>query len=458
VLQLFLLLPKAAIWVTVAHQVSERFPVLRWARGEVVRLLAMSASTPVFTMHDRTYSVADLIGLPLAVGVAWFAVGWIAHNFKRHVLASAGVKEGAQEVVALLARFALLAVIVVILLQAWGLDLSSLAIVASVLGVGIGFGLQNIANNFVSGIILSFERPVQPGDFIKVGEWTGTVTRVGPRSTEILTQDRVSILVPNSRFLEAEVVSWSHGDPVSRHHLPISVAYGSDVGRVRAALLEAARSHPDVLTDPRPEVELHAFGESSLDFELLVWIRVPRLQERIKSDLNFRVARAFRRHGIAIPFPQRDLHLRSPELEQLLRAYGQRNFPEIDLGGNGKSEEVEASTSSPPDELEIDGLGPRGWDEGRIAALVKRMAGGEGVPVRDRRHLFSTYPLCFVGREAVDWLVGDTGLSRAEAVELGRILVDRGVIHHVLDEHSFADDNLFYRFRRDDPAPNEHPA
>src|SRR6185369_5160451 len=136
-----------------------------------------------------------------------------------------------------------------------GIDVSSLTIVASVLGVGVGFGLQNIANNFGSGFLLTLERPIKPGDFVQIGELMGTVERIGARSTEVWTLDRVSIIVPNAHLLEKEVVNWSHGDPVSRIHVPVSIEYGADLRRARAAMLEAARTHRDVLRDPRPAVE-----------------------------------------------------------------------------------------------------------------------------------------------------------------------------------------------------------
>ena len=244
-IQLFLLLPKAALWLFVAWNVSDRFEVLMGGREELSQLLGMAARAPLFMMRDRSFSSLDLIGLPAAILGAWMAVSLSTRFFERHVLAPAGVERGARSAIGLITRYLLLGLAAVILLQAWGLDISSLALLASVLGVGIGFGLQNIANNFISGLIVHFERPIQPGDFVKVGDWTGTVERIGPRCTEVRTRDRVSILVPNSRFLETEVVNWSHGDPLTRIQIPIGVAYGSDVARVRAALLEVARSHPD---------------------------------------------------------------------------------------------------------------------------------------------------------------------------------------------------------------------
>src|SRR5205085_7459453 len=141
----------------------------------------------------------------------------------------------------------------------------------------------------VSGVVLGLERATRPGDSVEVGELVGSVARIGARSTEIRTTDGVSILVPHSRLLEHEVVNWSHEDPTSRVHLPVQVEYGADLRDVRAALLEAARQHPDVLVDPRPDVEVRGFGDSGIDVELLVWTRDPRTQAKLRSDLYYRI-------------------------------------------------------------------------------------------------------------------------------------------------------------------------
>ena len=226
----------------------------------------------------------------------------------------AGINRGAQEAIAILAKYGLIFIGTLVLLQIWGLDISSLAIVASALGVGIGLGLQDIAKNFGSGIVLVFERPIQVGDFVEVGDYKGTVERIGARSTEIRTLDRVSIIVPNSRFLENEVINWSHRNPISRLHLPVGVAYGCDAKAVEGALLEAASSHASVLKSPPPQVLFKSFGDSSLNFELLVWTKEPERQFLLTSDLYYKIYEVLGQRQIEIPFPQRDLHLRSGTL------------------------------------------------------------------------------------------------------------------------------------------------
>ncbi|HVO26148.1 MAG TPA: mechanosensitive ion channel domain-containing protein [Candidatus Margulisiibacteriota bacterium] len=450
-LELLLLVPKAALWLAVAVYVSGQFMALRQARMTLGDVLTMSLTAPLFTLNDRGYSALDVLELPAVLAVLWVVASGLTRVLKSRVLRSTGLERGAQDAVALLTRYTLVFLGAIVILQVWGIDVRSLALVASVLGVGIGFGLQHIANNFVSGLVVSLERPIQPGDFVKVGEWMGTVERIGPRHTEIRTLDNVSILVPNSRFLETEVINWTHRDPVSRLHVPVGVAYGSNTARVRMALLEAARSHPEVLGDPRPRVEFRGFGDSALNFELHVWTRDPSTQFRLVSDLNYRVEANLRRHQIHVPFPQRDLHLRSPQLEQLLNAWSRRHFTATELAAsNGQPPEPAAPNEMIHGPEGFDDVGSAGWTDEQIQTLIARMRAPDGVPITDRRHLLTVYPKCFVGREAVDWLTHTVGLTREEATMVGQLAMDRGAFHHVLDEHGFKDGNFFYRFREDE--------
>lgn len=194
-----------------------------------------------------------------------------------------------------------------------GFDLSSLAIVAGFLSVGIGFGLQNIASNFISGLILLFERPIKVGDMVTVGEDVGTIKSINLRATEVQTLDNIDIIIPNSAFVEQNVTNWSHGEERIRIRCPFGVAYGSDTDHVESVALEVANNHPDILEDPEPAVFFQSFGDSSLNFELLFWVDTPRKRGKILSKINFELDRAFREAEIEMPFPQRDLHIRSNE-------------------------------------------------------------------------------------------------------------------------------------------------
>ena len=193
-----------------------------------------------------------------------------------------------------------------------GLDLSSLAVVFGLLSVGIGFGLQNLTSNFVSGLIVLFERPISVGDRIVVNDIEGDVTEINIRSTTIRTLNNVSIIVPNSDFVSKEVINYSHSDSVFRLDLPVGVSYSSDLDNVVASLRKVAHEHKRVLDKPKPEVHLLEFGDSSWNMELRVFIYDVREYPWIRNEMNQAIVRAFAKYGVEIPFPQRDLHVRSP--------------------------------------------------------------------------------------------------------------------------------------------------
>ncbi len=450
------LLPlEVGIWVGVGWYASDRFAGLAAARDGLVHAVARGLEMPLFTMNDRGYSLLDLLALPAVIAALWLAMG-AATRLVQSRLAAAGVENAAHGTWGMLVRYGGTLLGALLVLQLWGVDVRTLAIVGSVLGVGLGFGLQNLANNFVSGLVITLERPIKPGDYVKVGEFQGTVAGIGARSTEIVTGDRISILVPNSKFLESEVINWSHGNPIARLTVPVGVAYGSDVRAVRAALVEAARGHPRLLEDRVPRVALRGFGDSALLFELVVWSDEPGVQEETVSDLNYRIEGALRRHGIEIPFPQRDLRLRAPELGAVVAALARRRFSEAELDAvRAELAQRTASNGDGANVAEVD-PGQHVWDAAALARLVERMHGPGGLVIADRRHHLALYRRCFVGREAVDWLVAREGLTRDEAVRLGQRLVEHGLVHHVLDEHPFRDAPFFYRFRADEDPPVGH--
>ena len=203
--------------------------------------------------------------------------------------------------------------------QAVGFDLSSLAIIAASLGVGVGFGLQNIINNFVSGIIILAERPISIGDRIDVAGVAGRVTKIQLRSTTVVTNDNITMIVPNADFISNTVTNWSHGDPKVRIRVPVGVAYGSDLKLLQRLLLEAAEEHRKALRDPSPVVLFTEFGDSSLNFELGVWTQeMTATPIHFTSQMNFIIEQKLRENDIEIPFPQRDLHVRSglPESQE----------------------------------------------------------------------------------------------------------------------------------------------
>ncbi len=218
-------------------------------------------------------------------------------------------------------HYVIMIVAILMTASAVGIQLSALTVFAGVLGVGVGFGLQNITSNFISGIILLFERPIKIGDRVIVEDIIGDVEQINMRATIIRSVNNEHIIVPNSYFLEEHVINRSFGSPFMRLVAPVGVSYDSDPDQVRDLLLKVAydeaKENPSVLLEPKPYVHFVGFGDSSLDFEIFVWVSDPRDLIKVKTNINFRIFRIFKENGIEIPFPQQDLHLRSVDRELL---------------------------------------------------------------------------------------------------------------------------------------------
>jgi potassium efflux system protein len=227
----------------------------------------------------------------------------------RRLLRSRGTPHGVQFAVAKIVRYAVLAIGLVGAFNTMGFRLDALLAASAVVAVGIGFGLQNIAQNFISGLILLFEQPVRQGDFVRVGVTLGTVEDIGLRATHIITRDEVTIIVPNSALITSEVVNHSRPTTSLRIRVAVGVAYGTDPELVRRVLLEVAQKSEAVLDTPKPEVRLEEFADSSMSFALLCWIARASEDLRISSELRFAIEKAFREAAIVIPFPQREVRI-----------------------------------------------------------------------------------------------------------------------------------------------------
>lgn len=313
-LSLLLFIARTAVWLGAGFYLMNLFPWTRQWGYQLMEILSSSFMDPIFTLGNSRYSVISLLILLVLFFALEIATKTVTNVLKVRVLRMTVANRGAREAIAILIRYGLLFLGSLVLLQVWGIDISSLAILASALGLGIGLGLQDIAKDFGSGLVLLFERPIQVGDFVQVGDFLGTIERIGTRSTLIRTLDHISIIVPNSRFLSGEVINWSHDNPVSRLRLPVGVAYGSNMEQVRQALLAAAKASANVLSQPPPQVFFRGFGDSALELELLVWTAEPSKQLLIKSELYFNIEAQLRQHEVEIPFPQRDLNLRTGTL------------------------------------------------------------------------------------------------------------------------------------------------
>jgi small-conductance mechanosensitive channel len=213
--------------------------------------------------------------------------------------------------ISVIVRFSMISVGIFLAVSAIGMPLNQLTIIISAFSVGIGFGLQNIVNNFVSGIVLLFERPVQIGDTVEVNNLIGSVKSMGIRSSNIRTFDGAEVVVPNANLISNEVINWTLSDKKRRIEIFSGVAYGSDVYLVKEILLGILNHHPDILKEPEPLVLFNDLGESSLDFRLLFWTDNYDKWIIIKSEVIFKIHDTFNEAGIKIPFPQRDLHIKS---------------------------------------------------------------------------------------------------------------------------------------------------
>lgn len=254
--------------------------------------------------------------IALLIGVFWFSSRTKRFLFNRFLVKS-GLDRSLQYAIAQIVSNLVLVIGIFLVLENTGIHLGALTVFAGAVGVGVGFGLQNIASNFISGLVILAERPITIGDRIEVAGVTGQVQQIRARSTVIVTNDNISMIVPNSKFIDSPVTNWTYGDPRVRFRVPIGVAYGSDVNKVREALIAAGRSTAHVLDDPAPSVFLTKFGESSIDFELVVWSsEMSHRPSRFKSDLNFAIEEKLREAGIEIPFPQRDVRIRGGSVRE----------------------------------------------------------------------------------------------------------------------------------------------
>ncbi len=307
------------LWIAYALGVFQSFAFSAALVGSILHILhiAFAAAAdlfvrPLFHLGEQAISLQFLLILVVIFIAVSLGATAVRRGLRRHLLSRLGIERGLQEALATGAGYIFLAVGGLIALDLVGLDLSTLALVAGALSIGIGFGLQNIANNFISGLILLIERPIKVGDRIEVGDVHGEVTKISARSTSVRTNDNIDIIVPNAELISGRVTNWSQRDRRVRFRMPVGVAYGTDVRLAMRLMEEAGSEVPEVLRNPAPAARFLAFGDSALELELRVWT-VKRLHTkgRLVSDVNLAIYEKFDENDIAIPFPQRDLHLRS---------------------------------------------------------------------------------------------------------------------------------------------------
>ena len=267
---------------------------------------------PFGALHLTLGGILQLITLCVLVVIGERLV---RRKLTMRLLKRTKIDAGLQYAIARISGYVIIVFGFYLALNAVGINLNSLAVVAGAIGIGIGFGLQNIIQNFISGIIILAERPIAIGDRVEVGGIAGTISKISLRSTEIVSNDNIATIVPNSNFIINPVTNWSHGDPKVRIRIPFGVAYGTDLEKLKRVAQEVADESPDALKKPKAHLFFVGFGDSSLNFELGVWtVSMTQAPRTLISDINFGLERKLRENNIEVPFPQRDVYVRRGNL------------------------------------------------------------------------------------------------------------------------------------------------
>ena len=279
---------------------------------EVLQKINDFLHAPIFELQNTEITFLTIVYVLIASFLLVFASKKLSRLLVSKILSRYIKDPGIEASIGTIFRYALIVIGFMTIFQTIGFDLSTLSLLAGALGVGIGFGLQNITNNFISGIIILFERPIKVGDRIEVGDINGDVQSISMRSTTVITNDNISVIVPNSEFINSQVINWSHNDSRVRFKIPVGVSYKEDPEIVKKLVLDVARNTKGVLVAPAPDLWFDEYGDSSLNFKLIVWTtEFTQRPNALKSALYYGIFKKFSENNIEIPFPQRDLHVRS---------------------------------------------------------------------------------------------------------------------------------------------------
>ena len=271
---------------------------------------------PVVKLGGTEITLWAVIYFLALVLMLFYLAGKLRSLLVNRVLVRSRLDLGARQAIGAITRYVILFLGLLIILQTVGINLTTLNVLAGALGIGIGFGLQNIASNFISGLIILFERPIRVGDRIEVSDVEGDVVEIGARSTKVLTNDNIAIIVPNSKFITETVINWEHYDGKVRFRVPVTVAYDSDLELVETLLLEAAAENSDVLKAPPPAIRFLRFGDKGLYFELRVWsTSLVHRKGTLISALNYAIFAKFKAQRVEIPFQQDEFYIRGGCLE-----------------------------------------------------------------------------------------------------------------------------------------------
>ncbi len=285
---------------------------------ELLNWLKTTWNFELFHLGDSPFTTRTFILLILSLFLLFYISSKIRKVLVNKIFPRYNLDIGVSQSIATILRYVLIIIGLIIIFQTTGIDLSAVGLLVGALGVGIGFGLQSITNNFISGLIILFERPIKVGDRIEVDDLAGNIIDISARATTIITNDNIAVIVPNSDFINSRVINWSHNNRRIRLNFPVGVSYKEDPEKIRKLLTEVAIANPGILSLPKPYILFEGFGDSSLNFNVLVWtteyIDRPKI---LRSELYYEIFAKFKEHNVEIPFPQRDIHLKS-EFEKVV--------------------------------------------------------------------------------------------------------------------------------------------
>lgn len=286
----------------------------------------------IISIGASKLTVMSILAFIVVLLAFYFASNIVAKILRKGILYKTSLDPGIKDSIVKITRYVITIIGLFMGFQVLGLNLGSLAVFAGILSLGVGFGLQNVISNFISGIIVLIERPIIVGDYIEVGGLDGVVTKIRMRSTTITTRNNISVIVPNSSFITENVINWSHDDPKVRIHIPVGIEEtASKLDLAREILLQIADGHPDVLKEVAPAVWFETFGSSTFNLTLLVWIKSAIRRHYIISDINFEIAKRFSEYGIDIAYPYTNIILKND-----IRIRNTEGFVGADAGRDSK--------------------------------------------------------------------------------------------------------------------------
>jgi len=280
--------------------------------SDVIEFVEYFMNFRLFEINKTAVTPSSIIMFVIFIALFAFSSHLLQRVLRAHVFSRMKIDAGIQYTLTRITHYLIMIIGAIIGFQFIGIDLTGLAIILGFLSVGIGFGLQNVTSNFVSGLILLLERPIKIGDTVMVGNQEGDVVEINMRSTTIRTPNNVAVIVPNSEFVSSKLENWSYGDDSVRVDVNVGVSYESDLKTVIRCLKEVAAENPAVLKSPPPDVLHTGFGDSAWNMRLRIWLEHSRRHCEVQSDINCAIVNKFRQNGVEIPFPQQDLRLRSP--------------------------------------------------------------------------------------------------------------------------------------------------